>query len=97
MYYIWVLQVQPADVGHAGFGRDRVYILMLHKWKGECHYNPEELYAIVASRIKASIRTRPRDYLVSTPRDIEVEAMRVAGLRDITFRPAPRFPFLAQN
>ena len=85
IFWIWVLEVEPQDSGNFGVGRERRYILMLNKFRGVCYYNPESLYKQVSSHLKTALHTEPKDYLTATPREIEVEAMRLAGKRGIEF------------
>ena len=85
-YYIWTFIVEAADSGHRGASRTRVYVLFCHKLKGRVLTCPLTAYDIIKRRIKESVQTSPSDYLVGSPRDILVEAMRMAAVRKIEFR-----------
>lgn len=86
-YFIWVFTVHAADSGHAGATRTRVYILFCHKLRGRVLMCPLTAYDVMQRRIRESVQTAPSDYLVGSPRDILVEAMRWAAVRKIEYRP----------
>ena len=51
-YHIWTLRVEPADVGHAGVNRERLYLILSlanEQSKSVALYN-----SIAASRILSS-------------------------------------------
>ncbi len=87
MYNIIPLRVSPADQGHAGVARERLYRLILTlKGLVEEVFNPKQLYDEISQYISKHIKTEPKDYLVSTPREYFSEAMRTARERGIKLR-----------
>ena len=67
-YAIKKLHVSPADQGHAGVARDRIYLVLALKGK-------------VSQFIKRRVQTRPCDYLVASWDELQREAQAVAMTR----------------
>lgn len=86
-YHIWEFLVEAAHSGHRGASRTRVYFLFCHKLKGRVLMCPQRCYDIVKTRIRECVQTSPSCYLVASPRDILIEAMRWAAKRKRFFRP----------
>ena len=84
---MWRIDNSPADTGHAGVSRPRVYVLMCHKETGVVLADPVLLYQNIANKIGIYVRSRPRDYFVSSSREVELEAMSLASARGIAYRP----------
>ena len=53
-------------------------------------HDPIAMYKQIQTEVRKSVQTRPRDYCISLDREVEIAAMRLAGMRDIQFQPASR-------
>ena len=85
-YNISPLRVSPADQGHAGVARERLYLILTLKGVVEEVTNPKQLYDEISQHIRKHIKTEPKDYLISLPFDYFTEAMRTAKRRCIKLR-----------
>ena len=87
-YWIYLLEVCPTDHSNDGVARPRLYVLMLNKSKGRILYDPCTMYNLIKAELQQSIPTSARDYMVATPRDVEVAAMQLAAQRHTAYLPA---------
>ena len=80
-YKIRKLACDTADQGHRGVARERVYLILTHKWKVKEVVDPRELYLYVSKYLKTHIHTEPKDYAIAEPLDIHQEASELAWVR----------------
>ena len=80
-YQLFSFYVSPADVGHTGTSRDRVYIIMIHKRKVRVVHDPYKIYRRIVKTISKHVSTRPRDYLLASQNEILMDAADVARIR----------------
>ncbi|CAK9079372.1 Uncharacterized protein SCF082_LOCUS37876 [Durusdinium trenchii] len=64
-YDLYPIYVQPADLGHNGTARSRVYVLLANREKVRNTYDCQELYQRISTRMKSVASTSPRDYFVA--------------------------------
>lgn len=69
------------DQGHDGAKRDRLYIILAHKQRTTQLFDVKEIYKAVCRSIRAYICTKPSDYCVAPPVEIQNEAMHLASVR----------------
>lgn len=86
-YDIRTLFVSPADQGHAGIARDRVYVILALKGRVEEAFNVENMYAKVSAFIRKRVQTVPSDYLISDYNELQREAQATATIRGLRFSP----------
>ena len=84
-YNIEQLFVSPADQGHAGIARERTYLILTLKCSVVKVHDVQAVYKKVSKYIQQRVQTRPHDYLISTPTDLQREATYVANLRKKKF------------
>ena len=84
-FFIWKIEAETDHSGHTGASRPRVYFLFLNKKRGVCLHNPVRLYKQLALKLQKHLYTTPSDYLVATDQEVQVEAMRMAALRNIPY------------
>ena len=86
-YLIIQLFVKPADLGLTGAARSRTYIFCAHRT--ECRYLVDvyETYSHICQVLQRKIHTRPRDYFVASQQQIQSDAMRLASVRGVAFKP----------
>jgi hypothetical protein len=84
-YAIKKLHVSPADQGHAGVDRDRIYLVLALKGKVEELHDVQDTYSKVSQFIKRRVQTRPCDYLVASWDELQREAQAVAMTRKKKF------------
>ena len=87
-FFIWKIEAETDDTGHTGASRPRLYFLFLNKRKGVLLHNPVKLYKDVAEKLKKHLSTTPSDYMVATEQEVQVEAMRMAAKRNISYTDA---------
>lgn len=85
-YNMQVLNVSPADMGHAGYARDRIYLILWLKGTVDQIMDPEVLYSAISHYIQRFVKTEPKDYLVSSQMDYFKEAERIAVRRKLRVR-----------
>ena len=85
-YNMFWLEVDPADSGHSGVSRPRIYIFLSHMETGKVLRNPIELYDQLSHEIKKRIQTVPSDYWCATSREIMEEALELAGKSKIPYQ-----------
>lgn len=88
-YQIFKLPVCPADQGHAGISRDRIYLILTLKGKVTRVFDVNRMYSMVTAYITSKVQTKPSDYLVSDVNELKVEAARLAHVRRNTLKPHP--------
>ncbi|CAE8646942.1 unnamed protein product [Polarella glacialis] len=86
-FFLWQLWVDAEDGGHNGVSRKRTFVICSHQDRTSCMYDPFELYAAIAARVKKHIATKPSDYVTATDDEILREASHVALVRGVQFRP----------
>lgn len=91
-YEYFPISVKPADAGHAGASRSRVYIILAHREKVVLRYDPQGLYDSITKAVTRMIQTEPRDYLIADSRHLRLESEYVARLRRKSFRPNATCP-----
>ena len=84
-YNIKALFVSPADQGHAGIARDRVYLILALKGRVEEAFDVVATYQKVSAFIRKRVQTVPSDYLISDFNDLQREALKTATTRGIRF------------
>ena len=89
-YLMHQLQVSPADTGHFGVQRRRTYVYFCHRQTGRYLFDVHEAYAQVTRVLRKHICTRPRDYFVATPTEVQLAAQHVALQRKIVWKPESR-------
>ncbi|CAL1150917.1 unnamed protein product [Cladocopium goreaui] len=77
-YNIRILRVCPADLGHFGVARDRIYLIMSLKEAVIEVVDPIQMYAKVKEYVQSFVRTEPKDYWVSTTAEYVKEAEKTA-------------------
>ena len=80
-YNIRKIVVCPADQGHFGSSRTRIYLIMTLKGKVIEVANVEEMYRSVSSYIKQKVQTKPSDYLVASLAELKAAKQAVADKR----------------
>ncbi len=80
-YHIFRLSVCPADQGHAGVSRDRIYLILALKGKVTPVCDVNKMYSRVSAYIAGKVQTRPSDYLVSDVNELKAEAARISHVR----------------
>lgn len=88
-YVIIPVYVSPSDIGHDGSRRPRVYVYCSHRSTGRYLFDIHEAYNRISLKLKKYIHTRPRDYMVATMRDVQLEALRWADKRQKGLPPEP--------
>ncbi|CAE8611240.1 unnamed protein product [Polarella glacialis] len=86
-FFLWQLWVDAEDGGHNGVSRKRTFVICSHQDWTSCMYDPFELYAAIAARVKKHIATKPSDYVTATDDEILREASHGALVRGVQFRP----------
>jgi hypothetical protein len=86
-FFIHQIFVEPSDVMHDGVSRRRTYVYMLNKERGVYLHDVYEMYEEVKHKLKKICKTKPSDYLVSTPTQKALDAMALAASRKITYDP----------
>lgn len=76
-------------VGHTGCRRERIYIILSHKELTQQVFDPKILFKLIVDAIQSSIRTRPRDYFVSSRREIHLAASDLAIRRGLRMKKVP--------
>ena len=66
-YNIRILRVCPADLGHFGVRRDRIYIIMTLKEAVIEVADPIQVYAKVKEYVQSFVRTEPKDCCRNNP------------------------------
>ena len=89
-YHIWTLRVEPADVGHAGVNRERLYLILSHRERTEQICCPLQLYSGIKDFIIRRVKTRPCDYFVSSPSEVCRVAVDLADTRRKKFNVVSR-------
>eukprot|EP00435_Cladocopium_sp_Y103_P042015 s1084_g11.t1 len=84
-YMMKVLRVSPADQGHAGIARDRIYVVLALKGRVEEAHNVQDVYAKVSKFISDRVQTVPSDYLISDFNELRKEAQSMAAKRKIKY------------
>ena len=86
-YLLIQIFVKPSDIGHSGISRHRTYIYCVHR--ETCRYlvDVHEAYKVLCKVLKKRVSTKPRDYLVATPQQIQADALRIAQDRKVEFKP----------
>ena len=85
-YQLYPLYVSAADCGHAGVSRDRLYVILRHVSTTDCLYDPLDLYVYIRQYITERA-TQPRDYMIASEEEVQLEAMSEAGKRGIVYVP----------
>lgn len=96
-YNIRILRVCPADFGHFGVRRDRIYLIMSLKEAVIEVADPIQVYAKVREYVQSFVRTEPKDYWVSTTAEYVKEAERTARVRGIALKVANPPHYAAQR
>ncbi|CAE8709376.1 unnamed protein product [Polarella glacialis] len=86
-FFLWQLWVDAEDGGHNGVSRKRTFVICSHQDRTSCMYDPFELYAAIAARVKKHIALKPSGYVTATDDEILREASHVALVRGVQFRP----------
>ena len=85
-YCMFWLEVEPADSGHGGVSRPRIYIFLSLLETGTVLHDPCVLYAQLRDELKKRISTTPQDYWLATEDEIALESMELAAKRKIPFQ-----------
>ncbi|CAJ1370407.1 unnamed protein product [Effrenium voratum] len=64
----------PADVGHAGMRRARTFIYLRHRERCQYLWDIYDTLAAVTRVISKTVKTKPSDYLISSPQTRSLEA-----------------------
>ena len=86
-----VLHIEPADVGHNGVNRERIYVILSHRIHTTEVMDPHILLGDVVTTIRDRVATRPSDYFVSSKEEILRVAADLAHSRKKRLRTAPSF------
>ena len=77
----------PADLGHRGVRRDRVFIFLGHTQRCAYLVDIYEAFDEIKRKIGKFVRTEPQDYMVSGPMVQQVQNHRMAQKRKRQFQP----------
>ena len=86
-YDFYQLYFSNADTGHAGSRRDRTYVIASNHRRTVCRHDPWQLRDAIADRMRRKVATLPSDYFCADRCEVQMEAMKVATRRQITFVP----------
>ena len=92
----WIL-TNPEDQGHDGSNRERYWFMFSHKETSTILYDPVLLYGRISEALRSVLRTTPKDYMVASPREVEIEAMRLAALRNIEYQAESTWQLASHN
>ena len=92
-YHIHILRPEPADAGHGGTARERVYLVLAHKRRTTLLHSPAELYTRVSAAVREQGSTRPSDYFVATHSEIVMHGQQWARTRKRKWKGAPWIAF----
>ncbi|CAE7222873.1 unnamed protein product [Symbiodinium sp. CCMP2456] len=90
LYNVYPLRVEPADVGHSGVSRTRLYVIVVIKTARKLA-DPVQLFHSVADHVRTRFQTKPRDYLIAGDLEVQFEAFATASLP--ACKCAARVPF----
>ena len=82
-YDLYPLPMEPKDLGHQGVARRRVYVVMAHRKHAKRTHDLTNLFWSISKAMRELVQTCPADYFMTEPRDVQLEAVRVARLRRI--------------
>ena len=88
-YDVQKLLVSPADQGHAGMARKRVYLILARKGLVLEVHDVQSMYSEISEFISGLVATKPRDYLVASRVDRLLDASRIAAKRGIAMKHVP--------
>lgn len=80
-YSITCIYATTDDVGHSGTSRSRVYLVLVHKSMAKMTRDINQLYSKLAARLRSMVHTRPSDYMVAEPWEVQLEVAALAELR----------------
>jgi hypothetical protein len=85
-YLLIQIFVKPSDIGLSGIARHRTYIFCAHR--ETCRYlvDVHQAYRVLCKVLRKRVSTRPRDYLVATPQQVQADALRIAQDRKVEFK-----------
>ena len=90
-YFIWIIRATPSHQGHDGVSKERLCVVLSHKERTICLQDPVRLYTSISEVMQHHVATSPSDYFIADHREVQLEAMRMAGVRGITYRPETCF------
>ncbi|CAE7266532.1 unnamed protein product [Symbiodinium sp. KB8] len=82
---VYPLRVEPADIGHSGVSRARLYVIVAMK-TARVLADPVQLVHSVADHVRARFQTKPRDYLIAGDLEVQFEAFATASAAGVPFR-----------
>ena len=86
-YLIIQLFISPSDLGLCGISRKRTYIYLAHRTTCRYLIDVHDAYAAITKVLRRKVFTRPSDYFVATPHQVQSDALKIAECRGIPFRP----------
>ena len=86
-YDFYQLYFSNADTGHAGARRDRTYVIASNHKKTVCRHDPFLLRDAIADRMRRKVATLPSDYFCADRCEVQMEAIKLAARRQLTFLP----------
>ena len=89
---VYPLRVEPADIGHSGVSRARLYVIVAMK-TARVLADPVQLVHSVADHVRARFQTKPRDYLIAGDLEVQFEAFATASSPACRYSPRT-WPFV---